>query len=397
MTKRYEFILGVMIVLMYSTVCMETDIYVPAFPVMKDYFLVDDSRIQYVIIYNFIGICIGSLIFGPFSDSFGRLITLRLGLFLFALSSWGCVYFDDYNLFIVSRFMQGLGASAPMVAAFAMLMDKYSTKRVSQICGILNIFIAAIMAASPMLGSILVIYYGWRFNFLLVAILASICFIGSVIFIEESLAKNKMKKFLVKSILKDLIKMFGNIHYVSGNLVGYLMFAIILVFIANLSILLIDYLGIAQEVYGWYQSMIMGSFALTSIFSVWMIGKFGTRITKFIGLLISLFGILLLLVVAKLNLAPIYICATMSLYTVGGTLAMVIYCVEAVGIFPDLKGVASGLSNALRHLSIGLIVGVSAIFFDGSIMPLAYLALGIFVIVIILAYLFEKFPSQDIS
>lgn len=129
MIKRSELILGIMIVLMFSTVCMETDIYVPAFPIMKDFFLIGDTEIQYGIIYNFIGICLGSLFFGPLSDSFGRRKTLRIGLFIFAISSWLCVYFDNYNLFLLSRFIQGLGAAAPMVASFAILLDKYDTKK----------------------------------------------------------------------------------------------------------------------------------------------------------------------------------------------------------------------------------------------------------------------------
>lgn len=393
MIKRQELTLGIMVVLMYSTVCMETDIYVPAFPIMKDFFLVSDAEIQNVIIYNFIGICLGSLFFGPFSDSFGRQITLRIGLFIFAISSWGCVIFNNYDLFLLSRFIQGIGAAAPMVAAFAILLDKYDTKRVSQLCGILNTFIAGIMAFSPMLGSILVLYFDWRLNFTVIAVLASICFIGSMIFIEESLAREDMKRFSAKSIFKDLASMLSNLHYMAGNLVGYILFGIILIFIANLSIIFIDYMGVSQEIYGWYQSMIMGSFSLTSVFSPFMIGKLGTRSTKFIGLFISLLGVSLLVIFN--DTSPFFLCLMMALYTVGGTLAMVIYCVEAIAVFPDLKGVASGLSNALRHLSIGILISLSAIFFTGTIKPIAYIAFGLFGVAAFLAYLIEKFPIKN--
>lgn len=393
MVKKSELILGIMVVLMFSTVCMETDIYVPAFPIMKDYFLIGDTEIQYVIIYNFIGICLGSLFFGPFSDSFGRLKTLRIGLFIFAISSWGCVYFSNYNLFLLSRFIQGIGAAAPMVASFAILLDKYDTKKVSQLCGVLNVFIAGIMAFSPMLGSILVLYFDWRLNFTVIAVLATTCLVGSIFFIEESLSIDQMKKFSPKSILKDILKMFASLHYMFGNLIGYFMFAIILIFIANLSIIFIDYMGVSQEIYGWYQSMIMGSFALTSVVSPFMIGKFGTRKTKFIGLIIAFIGISLLTIFH--DATPFVICSIMALYTVGGTFAMVIYCVEAVAVFPNLKGVASGLSNALRHLSIGFLVSVGAGFFDGSIKPIAYIAAALCILVALMAYFIEKVPLKN--
>lgn len=230
---------------------------------------------------------------------------------------------------------------------------------------------------------------------MVIAVLSSICFLGSLVFIEESLASKDMKKIVPKNILKDIVKMLSSLHYMSGNLIGYLLFAIVLIFIANLSIIFIDYMGVPQEIYGWYQSMIIGSFALTSIVSPWMIGRLGTRITKYIGLFISFIGVVCLLFSALNNASPLMICSIMALYTVGGTLAMVIYCVEGVAVFPDMKGVATGLSNMLRHLSIGFVIAIGASLFDGSIKPIAYLGMCMFVIVIILALLIERFPLKN--
>ena len=91
--KNPDLPLIVMIILAYATVCMETDIYVPSFPDMRLFFAVSDAQIQYVLSGNFIGICLGSLFFGPLSDSIGRKKAMLGGLALFALSSWGCLIF----------------------------------------------------------------------------------------------------------------------------------------------------------------------------------------------------------------------------------------------------------------------------------------------------------------
>ena len=72
MFKRQSMALLVMVALVYTTVCMETDIYVPAFPDMKVFFGTTADAIQRVLSFNFIGICLGSLLFGPLSDAFGR-------------------------------------------------------------------------------------------------------------------------------------------------------------------------------------------------------------------------------------------------------------------------------------------------------------------------------------
>ncbi len=384
MKQMSDFTLAFMVTLMFGTICMETDIYVPAFPMMKDFFNVLDSEIQNVISYNFIGICLGSLLFGPLSDSIGRQKTLQIGLSLFALSSWGCVFFTNFDLFLLCRFAQGFGAAAPMVASFAMFLDRYDTQKVAQLCGIVNLFIAGAMAASPMLGSVLILYFEWQYNFFVIAMLATLSLIGDLMLLEETLPLEKRLPFGV-NIIKDYGKMFVSIPYIAGNLVGYLFLGGIIVFIANLSLIFIEHLGVSQEYYGFYQATIMGTFAIVSVISSWMMGKFGTEKTKYMGLLFGAVGSLSLLLVALYNPQPILICATMAIFTIGATLAMVIYCVESVNVFPNLKGVASGLSNALRHISIAAIILLGSRIFNGSILPIALLISGIFIVILFFA------------
>ncbi len=384
MKKQSDIILLAMLILMYGTVCMETDIYVPAFPMMKDFFGISEHQIQGVLSYNFLGIFLGSLFFGPLSDSFGRYNVLKGGLALFAVSSWGCVFLTDFDLFLSCRFIQGVGAAAPMVTAFAMLLDKYEPQKVAQLCSALNLFIAAAMAASPVLGSILILYFSWQANFMIIAVLASLSFIGTLLFIEETLLKSSWLPFSHRAIFKDFGRMLSSIPYMSGNLICYLLFAGVMVFIANLSLIFIEHLGVSQESYGFYQATIMGTFALVSTLGAWMIGKYGTVTTKYVGIFCCFIGVVLLCGISFYNPMPELICGSMSIFTLGATLACVIYGVEAVNVFPNLKGIASGLSNALRHLVIGLVIAFSAKIFDGSMRPIACMTAGLFVIVLLL-------------
>lgn len=180
MKKTSDLGLMAMVTLMIGTVCMETDIYVPAFPLMKHFFGVSDHHIQNVISVNFVGICLGSLIFGPICDIFGRYNPLKAGLALFCAASWGCVLTSDFNLFLAWRFFQGIGAAAPMVMCVAMMFDTYDSKRVAQLCGLLNLFVAGTMACSPILGSILILYFTWHINFMVIAVLATLSFFGAL-------------------------------------------------------------------------------------------------------------------------------------------------------------------------------------------------------------------------
>ena len=244
MNQRSEIVLLGMIILVYATVCMETDIYVPAFPDIRLFFSVSDEKIQHVLSWNFLGICLGSLLFGPLSDSFGRKKTMQAGLGLFALTSWGCVYFDSFDAFLVTRFIQGIGAAAPMAIAFAIILDRFDSAKAAQVCGVLNIFITGVMAGAPIIGSLLTLSFGWRSNFLLIALLATASFCGAHWLIAESLPAKDRLPFSLKRVAMDYKFVATSFPYMAGTTICFLLFASLIVFIANLSLIFIEYLGV---------------------------------------------------------------------------------------------------------------------------------------------------------
>src|SRR5579885_3668479 len=83
MTKR-ELKYLLLIIVIFIAACIETDIYLPAFPDMMAFFSVSEETIQSLLTWNFIGICLSGPFYGPLSDAIGRKKPLiaALGLFL---------------------------------------------------------------------------------------------------------------------------------------------------------------------------------------------------------------------------------------------------------------------------------------------------------------------------
>ena len=129
---------------------------------------------------------------------------MQAGLGIFALTSWGCVLFNNFDTFLVTRFIQGIGAAAPMAISFAIILDKFDSSKVAQLCGVLNIFITGVMAGAPILGSILNLYLGWKANFWLIALLSSVSFISSFYLLPESLSVKDRLPFSLKKICRRL-------------------------------------------------------------------------------------------------------------------------------------------------------------------------------------------------
>ncbi|STX51459.1 major facilitator superfamily (MFS) transporter [Legionella busanensis] len=385
MADKKKFMLLVMVALMYTTVCMETDIYVPAFPDMKLFFHSTAAAIQKVLSINFIGIFIGSLLFGPLSDVFGRKSMLQLGLGLFNLTSWGCLWTNHFDIFLLCRFGQGVGAAAPMVITFAMLLESYPPQKVAQLCGGLNLFIAGVMAAAPVLGSFLNIYFGWQSTFLLIALLTTFSLIGTIFFIYETLPTNERSTLSIPTILKNYCTVLSSFPYMGAAFVCYILFGTLVLFTANLSLIFIDYLGISKSSYGFYQAMAPGAFALFSFLSIGIIAKYGMNKTKFMGLITSILGAILLLLTSSTTSNPFLICVAMVILSAGITLAAPIYGIQSANVYPEMRGIATGMSNALRYVVIASMVALGMNAFNGSVGPLALLIGGAIIIACMLA------------
>src|SRR5687768_5894408 len=99
----------ILIVSIFVAACIETDIYLPAFPDMMNYFHVSEAMIQSVLTWNFIGLCVSSPIHGPLSDSLGRKKPLWVALSLFFLGSLVTVLAQDFHWLLLGRVLQGLG------------------------------------------------------------------------------------------------------------------------------------------------------------------------------------------------------------------------------------------------------------------------------------------------
>ena len=68
------------------------------------------------------GMAAGTLIVGPLSDSFGRKPIIYYGASLYIFTSAVCVS-PSLEVILISRFLQGVGASAPRVVAQALVRD----------------------------------------------------------------------------------------------------------------------------------------------------------------------------------------------------------------------------------------------------------------------------------
>ncbi|MBS0648019.1 MAG: multidrug effflux MFS transporter [Verrucomicrobia bacterium] len=376
--SRFQEVLFLAITLLaFIAFYIETDIYTPSFPQMVAYFGTNEETIQLLLSMNFLGLCLSCLFFGPASDAYGRKAILGSGLCIFMLGSIGCALTHSLQWMIFFRFLQGIGCGAIVSAGLAGFFDIYPSDQSSRLVSICNGTIGGMMALAPILGNWISLHWGWRANFYLIAVLAIVKFICHGTLTKETLPREKRTPLNLRSVFRNYGLILTNFPFMAHTLIWSLMFSMVLVFIANLSLIFIDHLHVPKEVFGYYQAAIMGAFFVGSMSGAYLIKKIGMITTKILGSLLYLVSIVSLFFLSYLEVnSPFFFILTMSLASLGIALAMTIYFSYSMSyIGENLKGSAMSLTQFLRlFLSSGL-VGLAAGRFDGTTKPLSLLAL----------------------
>ncbi|MFN7038278.1 MAG: multidrug effflux MFS transporter [Alphaproteobacteria bacterium] len=361
-----------LVTLMYIALCAEADMYVPSFPQMIKYFGIEENKIQLVLSINFAGLCIAGLIAGPLSDSYGRRKLLVWGLLLFVISSLGCVLVDNFELMLFWRLLQGLAASVPMVVAGAMFFDKYTAQKAGQLVGVINSVISASMAGAPIIGAWISQIFNWRANFIVILVLAIVTFIGTIFFIEETLAEERRKSFSLVGICKDYFKLSKSLKFMGYSLIVNFSFIAIVVYISNLSVIFINHMNMDLKEFSYYQASTMGTFIIFALFSIKLIGKKGIDYTKNLGSVLAFIGAIGMFYVSQAAESNVnFICVSMAFIAAGGAMMAGTFGMKALEVFPGMNGTAMAMMTAVRQLLASGLVILSEIYFDGTIVPVA--------------------------
>ena len=151
---------------------MAIDIYLPAFPTIATQFNVTEQQVQQTVAIFMLTVGLGQLIAGPLADKFGRKPVAVVGVSLYAGSALLAYMAPSFAVLMFARALQGLGACATFVVAFAIVRDKYGSERSGQMITYLNGIVCFIPALAPILGAWLTVQFGWRMNFMFLTLCA---------------------------------------------------------------------------------------------------------------------------------------------------------------------------------------------------------------------------------
>jgi len=157
------------------------------------------------------------------------------------------------------------------------------------------------MAAAPIIGAWISEAFDWRANFVAILILGIISFAAILLIIEETLQEDKRKKFNIKEILKNYGRVLKSFPFIMYSIMAIFSFTTTIVYIANLSVIFINHIGMTLEVFSYHQASTMLTFIIFSLLSIKLINKYGIDRTKNLGTILCTLGACGLLLVSLVN------------------------------------------------------------------------------------------------
>ena len=268
--------------------------YLSSLPVLASEFHVSSSEVQLTLSSFFIGFSIGQLIYGPMSDRFGRKKPLYLGLFVFVFASIACAVSSSIESLIFFRVLQALGACSGGVISRAIIRDTFHPDEASKIYSYLVLVFGAAPILAPIIGSYLLLSFGWHSIFITLSLLGALALAAVVFFLDESGQGKQSREHANRSVLEGYLVIAKNSQFISYALIGGFAVAGMFAYIASSSFVFIDYYQFDPEQY----SIVFGANALAYIIGAQInarvVGRFKmVQILSLSTLLIALAGMAL--------------------------------------------------------------------------------------------------------
>ncbi len=391
MNRRTELKYLLLIIVIFIAACIETDIYLPAFPDMMVWFSASESAIQSLLTWNFVGICLSGPFYGPISDAFGRKKPLLVALLMFFAGSVMTLFADNLDQMLWGRVLQGLGSGGCFTLGTAIIFDAFQKERAIAAASNLNTIIPLIMAAAPMLGGYLNQTFGFRSNFLTIALFVLLSLLICLFFFEETLPKEKRMPLQLKSVLRDFKQAFSNLAFWQLTAVMSLLFAGYIAFLSGTAILFVVDFGMSKKVFPFIQAAILGGWVLGSLLLSRGISKWGVLKIKRIGTALCVIGGVAVGLTSLIAPTDAYLLTCgMILYAFGANWVIGLYFPEGMEILPHIKGITASLLTSARLLIAALVVGLTGMLYNGTVYPLAGTVLATIVVILPTLISYEK-------
>ena len=353
--------------LLTAMAALTVDLSLPAIPSMVDALESTLTRGQQIVGIFMVGMAIGQIPAGLFSDRLGRLPTLYAGMTLFAIAATVAASSSDMEWLLVARFVQGIGAASAVVLSRAIVRDIASGRDAAQLMSLMTMIFTAAPVIAPTFGALLVAQWGWRAPFIAIAACAYLMILA----VRKNLVEThrpQVNEHPVRQLISSFRQFFSYRQSVFGLLLLLLPPAGFLSVIAVSAALTVEIYGYSVEAYGLIFACAGLSILAGSAANRLLVMHFDQLQLIGLGVGLTFVASAQLGLIAWFDAAPfwwVWVCVCLFMFTIA--ILMSNATVIALDPLPKIAGVASSIIGTLQNLAGAAGALFAALIYDGSV------------------------------
>lgn len=348
------------------------DVMLPALPAIdRDFSLASDNDRQLVIVAYVALFGVSQLVYGPLADAFGRRSVLNWALGIFIVGSVLCVFAPSFELFLLARALQGVGAAATRVIATAVVRDLTEGRRMAQVMSMAMTVFMIVPIVAPGIGQLILFIAPWRWIFGALLIYALLVLLWTLIRLPETLRLENKRAFRPPEIVGGYLAVLRERQTLGYMLATTFMTACLFSYITSSQ-------QIFVEVYG------LGAVFPVAFASIAVAISFGTFLNSRIVMLHGMRRISHVMTLAFTVIAAIMaLAAELGLSSFWPFFALLALSFSFFGLITSnynalamepvgrIAGSGSALFGAITATGGALLGGLIARAFDGTVTPFA--------------------------
>ena len=391
---RLVLLLGSLIALGPLTI----DMYLPALPTITDELATTSPIVQLTLTGTLLGLALGQLIIGPFSDALGRRLPLLVGTGVHVVASLLSVVAPNIAVLGGLRVLQGLGAAAGAVVAMAIVRDLYTGRAAATLLSRLILVMGAAPVIAPTLGGWLLAFTSWRGVFAALALYGLVLIPLAARWLPETLPPHRRQTSGVRGTLRTYRTLLHDGTFVGLILVAGLSMSALLAYVAGSSFVFQEQFGLSQQQFG----LVFGSGAIWLILATQLnpvlLRRYEPRQILLAAVTAAmLFGLSLLALAAGTDTGVLGLLVPLWLVLFSVGFALPNAPAVALARHGETAGTAAALLGAVQFGTGALISPVVGVLGNDSVAMAAVIAGGLVLALLVLVLVVRPWRLADLE
>jgi DHA1 family bicyclomycin/chloramphenicol resistance-like MFS transporter len=349
------------VTVIYILTASGLDIFNPALPEIQRTFGANVHDMSLILNSYFVSFSVMSVAMGVIGDRYDKR-TIILACMLLFLTGSLLTLLPHLSALTAGRFLQGIGASGPVVLSLVVLLENHPPDRHAALVGKVSAVVAIATCVAPIVGASITTWAGWRGSFVLIFA------IGLWVTL---LVRNHMPSSPGDSSVRlsatSYVRLL-RLDWLPGAFIVSLLRANYLAFLGFSAMYYVNKLGVSVVAMGFHLGTLALTFSLASLLSPRISQRFGeARCVRTCLWTTIAVASAMLAYVSSARAHPVVITAGMAVISALVVLPNNVIYPKVLSFVPDMRGRAAALVHAFKMIFSAILVYALALVYEHGI------------------------------